>query len=98
MGIKSRTFDIPSTSTAVNGAVPGDKNYRVKLTAKEKKRVEALIRNAKSLVCKRSRVWIKILLKGEYPVGGEGMKWRSSFDFRWVKATCSMSYQTPRDS
>ena len=49
MGIKSRTFDIPSISAAVNGGVPGDKNYRVKLTEKEKKRVEALIRNAKSL-------------------------------------------------
>ena len=49
MGIKSRTFDIPSTSAGVNGVVPGDKSYRVKLTEKEKKRVETLIRNAKSL-------------------------------------------------
>ena len=46
MGIKSRTFDIPdSASTPINGT----KAYRVKLTDKEKKRVEALIRNAKSL-------------------------------------------------
>ena len=51
MGIKSRTFDIPTAAgaAATNGAVPGDKAYRVKLTEKEKKRVEMLIRNAKSL-------------------------------------------------
>ncbi|KAL8941552.1 MAG: hypothetical protein Q9216_002184 [Gyalolechia sp. 2 TL-2023] len=50
MGIKSRTFDIPGASASgTNGAQPGDKNYRVKLTEKEKKRVESLIRNAKSL-------------------------------------------------
>lgn len=49
MGIKSRTYDIPSTSAASNGIAPGDKSYRVKLTEKEKKRVETLIRNAKSL-------------------------------------------------
>ena len=48
MGIKSRTFDIPSASL-INGAPAGDKSYRVKLTDKEKKRVEALIKNAKSL-------------------------------------------------
>jgi U2 small nuclear ribonucleoprotein A' len=45
MGIKSKTFDVPSTDAAINGG----KNYRVKLTAKEKKRVEELIRNARSL-------------------------------------------------
>ena len=50
MGIKSRTFDIPGASSlAANGIQPGDKNYRVNLTEKEKKRWEALIRNAKSL-------------------------------------------------
>jgi len=53
MGVKSRTFDIPSaggTLAAANGAAAsGDKTYRVKLTEKEKKRVEKLIRNAKSL-------------------------------------------------
>jgi len=49
MGIKSRTFDIP-TSSNVNGSTSaGDKSYRVKLTDKERKRVEVLIRNAKSL-------------------------------------------------
>jgi U2 small nuclear ribonucleoprotein A' len=47
MGVKSRTFDIPSangTSTAT-----GSKSYRVKLTDKERKKVEEMIRNAKSL-------------------------------------------------
>ncbi len=63
MGIKSRTFDIPSISsgamtnghsslnaagsTALGG---GDKKqYRIKLTDEERKRVEDMIRNAKSL-------------------------------------------------
>ncbi|KAH8808867.1 leucine-rich repeat-domain-containing protein [Xylogone sp. PMI_703] len=47
MGIKSRTFDVPSSS---NGAsTVSGKNYRVKLTDKERKKVEELIRNAKSL-------------------------------------------------
>lgn len=49
MGIKSRTFDIPTSSLANSSASAGDKAYRVKLTEKEKKRVEAMIRNAKSL-------------------------------------------------
>lgn len=53
MGIKSRTFDIPGTTTTAgagaNGSRAGEKAYRVQLTGKEKKRVEALIRNAKSL-------------------------------------------------
>ena len=49
MGIKSRTFDIPSASLANGTVSSGDKSYRVKLTDKEKKRVEALIRGAKSL-------------------------------------------------
>lgn len=49
MGIKSRTFDIPSASLANGTASAGDKSYRVKLTDKEKRRVERLIKNAKSL-------------------------------------------------
>lgn len=49
MGIKSRTFDIPSTALANGTAGTSEKSYRVKLTDKEKKRVETLIRNAKSL-------------------------------------------------
>ncbi|KAI9673073.1 MAG: U2 snRNP complex subunit [Trizodia sp. TS-e1964] len=50
MGIKSHTFDVP-TSLPVNGgseAAPA-KNFRAKLTPKEKARVEAMIRNASSL-------------------------------------------------
>ncbi len=46
MGVKSKTFDIPSANgTSTSSA----KNYRVKLTDKERKKVEELIRNAKSL-------------------------------------------------
>jgi len=46
MGVKSRTFDVPSTNGAYTSS---NKNYRVKLTDKERKKVEELIRNAKSL-------------------------------------------------
>jgi U2 small nuclear ribonucleoprotein A' len=46
MGVKSRTFDIPSTNGT---STSSNKNYRVKLTDKERKKVEELIRNAKSL-------------------------------------------------
>jgi len=55
MGVKSRTFDIPTTAngttttTSSRTNTDGGKAYRVKLTDKEKKRVEEMIRNAKSL-------------------------------------------------
>ncbi|KAL9033550.1 MAG: hypothetical protein Q9214_007460, partial [Letrouitia sp. 1 TL-2023] len=51
MGIKSRVFDIPEATDAMSldDASAGDKSYRVKLTEKEKKRVEAMIKKAKSL-------------------------------------------------
>jgi U2 small nuclear ribonucleoprotein A' len=48
MGTKSRTFDLP-TGGAVNGSRSGDKALRVQLTAEERKRVEKMIREAKSL-------------------------------------------------
>ena len=72
MGIKSRTFDIPSStsSTLANGATSSDKSYRVKLTDKEKKRVETLIRNAKSL--QEITRLEKELNEGRIPGGGEG--------------------------
>ena len=47
MGVKSRTFDIPSANGTSTSAP--SKNYRVKLTDKERKKVEEMIRNAKSL-------------------------------------------------
>jgi U2 small nuclear ribonucleoprotein A' len=47
MGIKSRTFDIPSG--AAGDRAPADKAVRVKLTDAERKRVEKMIREAKSL-------------------------------------------------
>ncbi|KAI4193242.1 MAG: hypothetical protein LQ350_008408 [Teloschistes chrysophthalmus] len=69
MGIKSRTFDVPSTSVSdLNGAPSDGKNYRVKLTEKEKKRVEGLIRNAKSL--QEITRLEKELNEGRIPVGG----------------------------
>lgn len=46
MGVKSRTFDIPSANGT---ATASSKNYRVKLTDKERKKVEEMIKNAKSL-------------------------------------------------
>jgi U2 small nuclear ribonucleoprotein A' len=47
MGLKSKTFDVPSANgTSTTSA---SKNYRVKLTDKERKKVEDMIRNAKSL-------------------------------------------------
>lgn len=70
MGIKSRTFDIPSASLANGGtASGGDKSYRVKLTDKEKKRVEGLIRNAKSL--QEITRLEKELNDGRIPQGGD---------------------------
>ena len=74
MGIKSRTFDVPS---AVNGAssvsdAQPDKRYRVKLTPKEKKRVENLIKNAKSL--REIAQLEKELNEGRLPGGGDGIE------------------------
>ncbi len=46
MGIKSRTFD---TAAPRGGATAADKSMRVKLTETEKKRVEKMIREAKSM-------------------------------------------------
>ena len=51
-GIKSRTFDIPSSTSSLNAGGSGgsgEKAYRVKLTEKERGKVEEMIRNAKSL-------------------------------------------------
>ena len=69
MGIKSRTFDIPNSASA---PINGTKAYRVKLTDKEKKRVEALIRNAKSLQ-EISRLE-KELNEGRIPGGADAME------------------------
>ena len=75
MGIKSRTFDVSSNAasllndSAAAGAQP-DKTYRVKLTDKEKKRVEHLIKNAKSL--QEIARLEKELNEGRVPGGGGG--------------------------
>jgi U2 small nuclear ribonucleoprotein A' len=69
MGVKSRTFDVPSTNgTSTTSAV---KNYRVKLTDKERKKVEELIRNAKSL--QDIMRLEKELNEGRVPAAAQGM-------------------------
>ena len=69
MGVKSRTFDVPRTGLA-NGPSSSSTNKvsRVKLTEKEKKRVESLIRNAKSL--QEIARLEKELNEGRVPAGG----------------------------
>ncbi|KAL3439138.1 leucine-rich repeat-domain-containing protein [Aspergillus tetrazonus] len=47
LGVKSRTFDIPSGGAA--DQPPPEKRLRVKLTDSERKRIEKMIREAKSL-------------------------------------------------
>lgn len=49
VGIKSRTFDVPTSITSLDSASITDKAFRVKLTDKEKKRVKLMIQNAKNL-------------------------------------------------
>lgn len=51
IGVKSRTFDIPSNIRNLNSSdlSSADKAFRVKLTDKERKRVKLMIQNAKSL-------------------------------------------------
>lgn len=70
MGIKSRTFDLPSgdVNSTVNGVGSIEKSNRVKLTEKEKKRVEVLIRNAKTL--QEIARLEKELNEGRIPGGG----------------------------
>lgn len=67
MGVKPRTFDVASSSPT-NGVAQPEKTYRVKLTDKEKKRVEALIRKAKSL--QEITMLEKELNEGRIPAGG----------------------------
>jgi U2 small nuclear ribonucleoprotein A' len=68
MGIKSKTFDIAATNGSSTNA--SAKNYRVKLTDKERKKVEELIRNAKSL---QEIIRLeKELNEGRVPAGAQG--------------------------
>ena len=68
MGVKSKTFDVASangTATTLSS-----KNYRVKLTDKERKKVEEMIRNAKSL---QDIIRLeKELNEGRVPAGAQG--------------------------
>jgi U2 small nuclear ribonucleoprotein A' len=70
MGIKSRTFDVGSTLPGGASANKTDKQYRVKLTDKERKKIEEMIRNAKSLA-EITRLE-KELNEGRIPVGAMG--------------------------
>ena len=69
MGVKSKTFDIPSANGTSSAST--SKNYRVKLTDKERKKVEELIRNAKSLqdIIRLERE----LNEGRVPSGAQGL-------------------------
>lgn len=66
MGVKSKTFEVPS----LNGtSTSSSKNLRVKLTDKERKRVEEMIKNAKSL---QDIIRLeKELNEGRVPVGAQ---------------------------
>jgi U2 small nuclear ribonucleoprotein A' len=68
MGVKSKTFDVPSANgTSISSS---SKNYRVKLTDKERKKVEEMIRNAKSL---QEIIRLeKELNEGRVPAGAQG--------------------------
>lgn len=68
MGVKSKTFDIPSANGTSTSTL--SKNYRVKLTDKERKKVEEMIRNAKSL---QDIIRLeKELNEGRVPAGAQG--------------------------
>lgn len=70
MGVKSRTFDTPSANGIV--AASTSKNYRVKLTDIERKKVEQLIRNAKSL--QDIQRLEKELNEGRVPAAAQGFE------------------------
>jgi U2 small nuclear ribonucleoprotein A' len=66
MGIKSRTFDVPANR---DGSAAAEKSIRVKLTDSEKKRVEKMIREAKTMqeITRLERE----LNEGRIPTGAE---------------------------
>lgn len=68
MGVKSRTFDIPAANGTSTTAT--SKNYRVKLTDMERKKVEAMIKSAKSL--EEIIRLEKELNEGRVPTGAQG--------------------------
>jgi U2 small nuclear ribonucleoprotein A' len=68
MGVKSKTFDVPSANGTSSSS--SSKNYRVKLTNQERKKVEEMIRNAKSL---QEIIRLeKELNEGRIPAGAQG--------------------------
>ena len=67
-GLKSKSFAAPSAADLANGGVGGaEKSIALRLTDKEKRKVEELIRNAKSLA-EISRLE-KALNEGRLPPG-----------------------------
>ena len=79
MGIKSRAFEVginDNDSSAVNGGQgqTGGKNYRVQLSAKERKRVEELIKKAKSLseIARLEKELNEGMIPGGTPAAGGG--------------------------
>ena len=46
LGVKWRAFDVPSST---NGTAPRSKSMRVKLTDSERKRVQDMIKNARTM-------------------------------------------------
>jgi len=67
-GVKTRTFDVSAPGTGVNGQADGvRKGVRTQLTDTEKKRVQELIKNAKSLA-EITRIE-KDLAEGRIPQG-----------------------------
>ena len=67
MNIKSHTFDIPSHPLANGTAGLGEKNYRVQLTAEERRRVEEAAKKATSI--KEIEMLEKELREGKIPGG-----------------------------
>ena len=64
LGVKSRAFDVPSST---NGTAPRSKSMRVKLTDSERKRVQDMIKNARTMQ-EISRIE-KDLNEGRIPAG-----------------------------
>jgi len=68
MGVKSKTFEVPSANGTTS--IPNTRNNRVKLTDDERKKVQAMIRSAKTL--EEIMRLEKELNEGRVPFGAQG--------------------------
>lgn len=68
MGVKSKTFEVPSANGTA--AISGTRNNRVQLTDLERKKVQAMIKNAKTL--EEIMRLEKELNEGRVPLGAQG--------------------------